>query len=116
MKNTVKWLVILVFIAMNLGFVYWLSTFCNINYFIAAAGFAGVIWCVDFQKRKRNAKILKQQREQQEKYKKKMERMSKNSQNDNKKVQKSNNIQSQSNNQNIMKEHYEYDINNKGRR
>lgn len=67
MKEGTKFLILVIFAAINLGFVYWISTYCNINYFIAAVGFAGVVWAIDWGKRKHNMKILKAQREEQEK-------------------------------------------------
>ena len=62
MKEMGKFLLLLVFFALNIGAIYWISTFCNIYYVLGAAGLSIVLWVSDWHLRKRNMKILNKQR------------------------------------------------------
>lgn len=62
MKKSDTLIAILGFIVVNLIALYIISKFFNMAYGIAACTFAGVVFALDFSKRRRNMRILKEQR------------------------------------------------------
>ena len=62
MKNSDKILIALIFIALNLGALYLISTFFNVGYGILFTGFVALVASVDMGRRIHNYKILRQQR------------------------------------------------------
>lgn len=64
MKKSDTIVAILGFIVVNLIALYIISKFFNMAYGIAACTFAGVVFALDFSKRRRNLRILKEQRKQ----------------------------------------------------
>lgn len=64
MKKSDTLIAILGFIIVNLIALYIISKFFNMAYGIATCTFAGVIFALDFSKRRRNMRILKEQRKQ----------------------------------------------------
>lgn len=67
MKKSDKILVAILFLALNLGFLYFISTFFNVSYGVLTISFIGIVAAIDINKRIKNAKILKAERKKIEK-------------------------------------------------
>ena len=111
MKNSDKILIALIFIALNLGALYLISTFFNVGYGILFTGFVALVASVDMGRRIHNYKILRQQRKIQ-----KMNEDMRKKQNQNPRqiaLQKKQEAVQRQNQRNRMREHYNYVNKNK---
>ena len=111
MKNSDKILIALIFIALNLGALYLISTFFNVVYGILFTGFVVLVASVDMGRRIHNYKILRQQRKIQ-----KMNDDMRKKQNQNQRQiasQKKQEAVQRQNQRNRMREHYNYVNKNK---
>ena len=69
--ENIAWLVpLIIFIALNGVLAFLLITKLSIWYLLGAVGVAGIVWAIDWKRRKKNVEILKKQREREEKEKK----------------------------------------------
>lgn len=62
MKETGKFVALLFFFALNAVAIYILAKYLTIYHVIGAVALSAVVWFADWKLRKRNVKILKQQR------------------------------------------------------
>jgi len=111
MKNSDKILIALIFIALNLGALYLISTYFNVGYGVLFTGFVVLVASVDMGRRIQNYKILKQQRKLQ-KANEEMKRKQNQNQRQIDALKKQEAVQRQ-NQRNRMREHYNYVNKNK---
>lgn len=113
MKKSDKIFVAILFIVLNLGALYLISTFFNVGYGILFGVFVTFFAAIDFSKRMRNAKILRQQRKMMKKQEEERKKYNKSKMLE-QQERKKNAVQRQ-NQRNRMREHYNYVNKNKKR-
>lgn len=112
-KNSDKIIIAILFLALNMGALYLISTFFNVGYGILFGVFVTFFAALDFSKRIRNAKILRKQRKIIKKQEEERQRLNKARQQE-QNERKRNAVQRQ-NQRNRMREHYNYVNKNKKR-
>ena len=111
MKKSEKLLALLLFLGLNLGALYLISTFFNVGYGILFTVFVVFFATIDLTKRIKNYKILKQQKKiikEQDKIRKQMKQEREQNQ-----MQRKKDAVQRQNQRNRMREHYNYVNKNK---